>query len=79
MHLLRQTSIWFSLLAAITIAAVPEAVAGVILITPEEAKLPAPTQIETSRAITQHAIRIEMKDTEGRVATTSFLLAVAPE
>ncbi len=129
----------------------PKAAAGVVLITPEEAKLPAPTQLASSRAITrgpridvsdlddgklrsplhfklkfrafagssidldslsvtylrgpnidltqrvkpfarptgidipdaevppgEHAIRVDLKDSEGRTATVSFLLAVAP-
>lgn len=152
MHLLRPTSIWFNLVAAMMIAATPKVAAGVILITPDEAKLPAPKQIEISRSITrgprievsdidegklhsplhfrlrfrafggsaidpaslavtylrlpnidltprirpfiqptgidipdaevppgEHAIRIEIKDTEGRISTTNFLLAVAPD
>jgi hypothetical protein len=151
MHILRWTSIWLGLLAAATIAAPPKAAAGVILITAEEAKLPAPTKIASSRAITrgprievsdldegklhsplhfklrfrafggstidlgsveviylrgsnidltprmrpfvqptgidipdaevpdgEHAIRVELKDSEGRPASVNFVLAVAP-
>lgn len=133
------------------IAAAPKASAGVILITPEEARLPASKQVASSRAITrgprievsdlddgklhsplhlklkflafggssidmntltvtylrgsnidltqrikpfvrptgidipdaevppgEHAIRVDLKDSDGRPATVSFLLAVAP-
>jgi hypothetical protein len=150
MHILRWTSIWLGLWAA-TIADVPKAAAGVVLITAEEAKLPAPTQFASSRAITrgprieasdldeaklhsplhfrlkfrafggssidldslsvtylrgsnvdltqrvkpfarqtgidipdaevppgEHAIRVDLKDSEGRAATVNFLLAVTP-
>jgi hypothetical protein len=151
MHILRWTSIGPALVAAITIAEVPRAVAGVILITAEEASLPAPTKMASSRAITrgprievsdlddgklhspfhfklrfrafggstidlgslavvylrgsnidltprvrpfaqptgidipdaevpvgEHAIRVELKDSEGRPASVNFVLAVAP-
>jgi len=150
MQILRRASIWLGLLAAIAIADMPKAAAGVILITPEEAKLPAPTQLASTRAITrgprievsdldgklhsplhfslifrafggssidldslsvtylrgsnidltqrvkpfarpngidipdaevppgEHAIRVDLKDSEGRAATINFLLAVAP-
>jgi hypothetical protein len=55
MHITRWTSVWLGLFAAIVLAAPPKADAGVILITPEEAKLPAPTQMQlaSSRAITR--------------------------
>jgi hypothetical protein len=140
------------LFAAIMVAGyAPNAAAGVVLITAEEAKLPAPRQVASSRAITrgprielsdmddgklhsplhfklqfrsyggaaidldtltvtylrgsnidltqrvrafarptgidipdaevppgEHAIRIEVKDSEGRAASSNFLLAVAP-
>jgi len=153
MHIQRQTSIWIGLLAAATVAGyTPRAAAGVILITTEEAQLPAPKEIVSSRAITrgprievsgiddgklhsplhfrvrfrafggstidlstlavtylrgpnidltqrikafvepagidipeaevppgEHAIRVELKDSEGRRATTNFVLAVAPD
>jgi hypothetical protein len=151
MHILRWASIWLGLLAAAMIADVPKAAAGVILITPEEAKLPAPTQLASTRAITrgprievsnlddgklhsplhfnlkfrafggssidldslsvtylrgsnidltqrvrpyarptgidipdaevppgEHAIRVDLKDSEGRAATVNFVLAVTP-
>ena len=151
MHILRWASIWLGLLAAVTIADMPKAAAGVILITPEEAKLPAPTQLASTRAITrgprievsnlddgklhsplhfnlkfrafggssidldslsvtylrgpnidltqrvrpyarptgidipdaevppgEHAIRVDLKDSEGRAATVNFVLAVTP-
>ena len=61
MHILRRASIWLGLLAAITAADMPKASAGVILITPEEASLPAPTQFASSRAITRGP-RIELSD-----------------
>jgi len=147
-----QRSIWLGLFAAAKVAtSVSEAAAGVILITPEEAQLPAPKQMASLRSITrgpridvsdiddgklhsplhfklkfrafggstidldtlivtylrgpnidlterirpyiqpagidipdaevppgEHAIRIELKDSEGRAATTHFLLAVTP-
>jgi hypothetical protein len=142
---------WLVLILVVTTTGPSPASAGVILITPEEAKLPAPRDIASSRAITrgprievsdledakmhsplhfklkfrafggstidlntlavtylrgsnvdltprvrafvqptgidipdaevppgEHAIRIELKDSEGRSATTSFLLAVTP-
>ena len=151
MHILRWASIWLGLLVAATIADMPKATAGVILITPEEAKLPAPTQLASTRAITrgprievsdlddgklhsplhfnlkfrafggssidldslsvtylrgsnvdltqrvrpyarptgidipdaevppgEHAIRVDLKDSEGRAATVNFVLAVTP-
>jgi hypothetical protein len=152
MHILGSTPIWLGLFAAIAAAAyTPRAAAGVILITPEEAKLPAPKQIASSRAITrgprieapalqdgtlhsplrfklifrafggstidlgslavtylrgsnidltqrikpfvhptgidipeaevppgEHAIRVELRDSEGRSAITNVFLAVAP-
>jgi hypothetical protein len=151
MHILRWASIWLGLLVAATIADMPKAAAGVILITPEEAKLPAPTQLASTRAITrgprievsnlddgklhsplhfnlkfrafggssidldslsvtylrgsnvdltqrvrpyarptgidipdaevppgEHAIRVDLKDSEGRAATVNFVLAVTP-
>ncbi len=151
MRIAGRASVWFGLLAAMAIADMPKAAAGVILITPEEAKLPAPTQLASSRAITrgpridvsdvddgklhsplhfrlkfqafagssidlnslsvtylrgpnidltqrvkpfarptgidipdaevppgEHAIRVDLKDSEGRAATVNFLLAVAP-
>ncbi len=151
MSTLKSTSIWFGLLAALTIAGGQSASAGVILITPEEALLPPPPFVVSSRAITrgprievsdiddgklqsplhlklqfrsfggsvidvdsvavtylrganidltqrvkpfvrstgidipdaevppgEHAIRVELRDSAGRTATTSFLLAVAP-
>jgi hypothetical protein len=56
--------IWLGLLAVILIAAPLQAVAGVILITPEEAKLPAlttPKLVASSRAITRGP-RIEVSD-----------------
>jgi hypothetical protein len=150
MHITRWISIWLGLFAATMITA-PKATAGVILITPEEAKLPAPKQIASSRAITrgprievsnlddgklhsplhfrlrflafggstidlntvavtylrgsnidlterikpfvrstgidipdaevppgEHAIRVDIKDSDGRSATTDFVLAVSP-
>ena len=61
MQILRRASIWLGLLAAIAIADMPKAAAGVILITPEEAKLPAPTQLASTRAITRGP-RIEVSD-----------------
>ena len=153
MHVQRQTSIWIGVLAAATVTAyTPRATAGVVLITAEEAQLPAPKVIVSSRAITrgprievsgiddgklhsplhfrvkfrafggstidlgtlavtylrdpnidltqrieafvqpagidipeaevppgEHAIRVELKDSEGRRATTNFVLAVAPD
>jgi hypothetical protein len=153
MYIPRQTPIWIGLFAAATVAAfAPKAAAGVILITAEEAQLPAPREIVSSRAITrgprievsdiddgklhsplhfkvrfrafggstidlstlavtylrgpnidltqrvkpfvqpagidipdaevppgEHAIRVELKDSEGRRATTNFVLAVAPD
>ncbi|MGZ5874397.1 MAG: hypothetical protein ACXWKP_20040 [Bradyrhizobium sp.] len=151
MHILRWASIWLGLLAAATIVDMPKAAAGVILITPEEAKLPAPTRLASTRAITrgprievsnlddgklhsplhfnlkfrafggssidldslsvtylrgsnvdltqrvrpyarptgidipdaevppgEHAIRVDLKDSEGRAATVNFVLAVTP-
>jgi hypothetical protein len=151
MHITRWTSIWFGLFAVLMLAAPLRATAGVILITPEEAKLPAPKQIASSRAITrgprievldlddgklhsplhfklkflafggsaidmntltvtylrgpnidlterikpfvrptgidipdaevppgEHAIRVDLKDSDGRSATTNFVLAVSP-
>ena len=63
MHITRWTSAWLGLFAAIMIAAPPKADAGIILITPEEAKLPAPTQLQlaSSRAITRGP-RIEVSN-----------------
>ena len=61
MHILRWASIWLGLLAAATIADVTKAAAGVILITPEEAKLPVPTQLASTRAITRGP-RIEVSN-----------------
>jgi hypothetical protein len=153
MHITRLKSVWLGLLAVIILAAAPRADAGVILITPEEAKLPASKQVQlaSSRAITrgprievseledgklhsplhfrlrflafggktididtvtvtylrgpnidlterikpfvrptgidipdaevppgEHAIRVDLKDSDGRPATVSFSLAVAP-
>jgi hypothetical protein len=149
--LLKRTAVCLGLLSTLAMMGVSTANAGVVLITPEEAKLPAPKQIADSRAITrgprieisdiddgklqsplhfklkfrsyggssidvgsvtvtylrspnvdltervkpylrstgidipdaevppgEHAIRIDLKDSEGRSANTSFLLAVAP-
>ena len=53
--------VWLGLLAAIAIVDTSKAVAGVVLITPEEAKLSAPRQFASSRAITR-APRIELLD-----------------
>jgi hypothetical protein len=54
MYVQRQTSIWIGLLAAATVAAyTPKAAAGVVLITVEQAQLPAPKEIVSSRAITR--------------------------
>ncbi len=151
MHIPRWTAIWLGLVAAIAVADMPKAIAGVVLITPEEANLPAPKQLASSRAITrgprievsdlddgklhsplhfklrfrafggssidldslavtylrgsnidltprvkafvrptgidipdavvppgEHAIRVDLKDSEGRAVTVNFLLAVAP-
>jgi hypothetical protein len=151
MHHFTSTLMRLGLFLALTTAAVSTAPAGTILITPEEAKLPAPKQVADSRAITrgprieisdidygklhsplhfslkfrsyggslidldsvaviylrgsnvdltqrvkpyvrstgidipdaevppgEHAIRIDVKDSEGRSATTSFSLTVAP-
>jgi hypothetical protein len=151
MRIPRWAPIWAGLFAAITIGAPLEAIAGFILITSEEAKLPAPKQIASSRAITrgpqievadlddgklhsplhfklrfrafggstvdvetlavtylrgpnidltqrirafvrpsgidipdaevppgEHAIRVDLKDSEGRATTFNFSLAVAP-
>jgi hypothetical protein len=142
---------WLVLILAVTTVGPSPANAGVILITPDEARLPAARDVASSRAITrgprievsgledgklhsplhfklkfrafggsttdldtlavtylrgsyvdltprirpfvqptgidipdaevppgEHAIRIELKDSEGRTATTSFLLAVTP-
>jgi hypothetical protein len=149
MHFLKLGSMYLGLLWCL--ASVSTATAGVILITSEEAKLPAPKQIADSRAITrgprieisdiddgklhsplhfklkfhayggssidvdsvtltylrgpnvdltqrvkpyvhstgidipdaevppgEHAIRIDVKDSDGRLATTNFFLAVTP-
>jgi hypothetical protein len=149
MHFLKLGSMHLGLLWCL--ASVSTATAGVILITSEEAKLPAPKQIADSRAITrgprieisdiddgklhsplhfklkfhayggssidvdsvtltylrgpnvdltqrvkpyvhstgidipdaevppgEHAIRIDVKDSDGRLATTNFFLAVTP-
>jgi hypothetical protein len=67
MHITRWTSVWVGLFAAILMAAPPKADAGVILITPEEAKLPAPTQVQlaSSRAITRGP-RIEVSELDDR-------------
>jgi hypothetical protein len=153
MHTTRWTSVWLGLFAAIIMTAAPKAGAGVILITPEEAQLPAPKpmQLVSSRAITrgprievsgiddgklhsplhfklkflafggsavdintvtvtylrgpnidlterirpfvrptgidipdaevppgEHAIRVDLKDSDGRSATANFVLAVSP-
>jgi hypothetical protein len=151
MHITRWTSIWLGLFAVLMLATPLKATAGVILITPEEAKLPAPKQIASSRAITrgprievldiddgklhsplhfklrflafggsaidmnavtvtylrgpnvdlterikpfvrptgidipdaevppgEHAIRVDLKDTDGRSATANFVLTVSP-
>jgi hypothetical protein len=61
MQILGRASIWLGLLAAISFADTPKAAAGVVLITPEEAKLPAPTQLASTRAITRGP-RIELSD-----------------
>ncbi|MFL6817192.1 MAG: hypothetical protein ACJ8EF_04545 [Bradyrhizobium sp.] len=53
MTLLKCTSIWVGLLAALTLAQTSKADAGIILITAEEAKLPGPTQMTANRAITR--------------------------
>jgi hypothetical protein len=63
MHVPGFLTIWFGLLAAIALVDAPKAMAGVVLITPEEAKLPAPRQFASSRAITR-APRIELLDPE---------------
>jgi hypothetical protein len=151
MHKRRWTSTWLGLFAVSMVAVAAPANARVILITSDEAKLPAQKQIASSRAITrgprievsdlddgklhsplhlklkflafggstidigtlavtylrgpnidltqrimpfvrptgidipdaevppgEHAIRVDLKDSEGRSATISFLLAVAP-
>jgi hypothetical protein len=153
MHITRWISVWLGLFAAIVIAVPLKAGAGVILITPEEAKLPASKQMQlaSSRAITrgprievsnlddgklhsplhfklrfvafggssvdintltvtylrgqnidlterirpfvrstgidipdaevppgEHAIRVDLKDSDGRSATANFVLAVSP-
>src|SRR3984957_1266486 len=63
MHLTRWTPIWLGLFAAIMLSVPPRAMAGVILITPEEASLPAPKQVQlaSSRAITRGP-RIEVSN-----------------
>jgi hypothetical protein len=151
MHGLRWTSVWLGLFAAIALGGSSDATAGVVLITAEEAKLPAPKELVSSRAITrgprievskvddgklhsplhfklifrafggssidlstltvtylrgsnidltqrirpfvqptgidipdaevpagEHTIRVDLKDSEGRPATTNFILAVTP-
>lgn len=151
MQIPRRASIWLCLLAAIVLADMQQATAGVILITADEARLPAPTQLASNRAITrgprievsdlddgklhsplhfrlrfrafggsnidlnslsvtylrgpnvdltervkpfvqptgidipdavvppgEHAIRVDLRDSEGRAATVNFTLAVAP-
>lgn len=59
MRIQRFVPIWLGIIAAIALIDAPEAMAGVILITPEEAKLPLPKQLAQSRAITR-APRIEL-------------------
>jgi len=62
MHKLRWASIWLGLVAAMALAEIPKAAAGVILITPEEAQLPLSSQFASStRAITRGP-RIEVSD-----------------
>jgi hypothetical protein len=65
MHIKRLKSVWLGLFAVIMLAAPPKADAGVILITPEEAKLPASKQVQlaSSRAITRGP-RIEVSELE---------------
>jgi hypothetical protein len=63
LHALRCSALWLSLLAATIIAGTPKAGAGVILVAAEEAKLPAPTRMPPSRAITRGP-RIEVSDLE---------------
>ena len=152
MHTPRQMPIWLGLLAIMVAGYASRAAAGVVLITAEEAQLPVPKQIVSSRGITrgprievsdvdnghlhsplhfklrflafggstidlstlavtylrvpnidltprvrpfarpagidipdaevppgEHAIRVELKDNEGRVAATNFFLTVAPD
>jgi hypothetical protein len=151
MHRLRWAALWLGMVAAIALGGSEKAIAGVVLITTEEAKLPAPKEMPSSRAITrgpridlsdldsgathspihfklifrafggssidlstltvtylrgsnvdltsrvrpfvrpsgidipdaevpagEHAIRVDLKDSDGRSATTSFILAVTP-
>jgi hypothetical protein len=64
MHITRLKSAWLGLLAVVMLTAAPKAHAGVILITPEEAKLPArQMQLASSRAITRGP-RIEVSELE---------------
>jgi hypothetical protein len=61
MRILRRVSIWLGVVAAIAIAGSSKANAGVLLITPEEARLPLPKQMASSRAITRGP-RIEVSN-----------------
>jgi hypothetical protein len=152
MHVIKWTAILLGLVVPTAFVDAPSAVAGFVLITPEEAKLPAPKQIAPGRAITRgprievagiedvklhsplhfsllfrafggssidldsvsvtylrgsnidltqrvrpflrpsgidipdaevppgdHAIRIDLKDSDGRIATKTFLMPVTPK
>jgi hypothetical protein len=61
MHILRRSSIRPGLAAALLLIGVARAVAGVVLITPEEAKLPPVQHVADNRAITRGP-RIEVAD-----------------
>lgn len=58
---LKRTSIWLGVCAVLSVAGCPQAKAGVILITQEEASLPPPRIKVSSRAITRGP-RIEIAD-----------------
>jgi hypothetical protein len=73
MHITRRTSVWLGLFAAIVTAAPLKADANVILITADEAKLPAArqTQVASSRAITRGP-RIEIAEVDDRKLHSPF-------
>jgi hypothetical protein len=58
---LKRTSIWLGVYAVLAVSGSPQAKAGVILITQEEARLPPPKITVSSRAITRGP-RIEIPD-----------------
>lgn len=53
MTLRKWMQVWLVSIAALMIAGQTEVAAGVVLITPEEASLPAPRQVASARAITR--------------------------